>query len=526
MIVFSPLSLYTTYLGWQQYDVIFDALWQTGIIFLGFLMIAYRYLKNMLVPSGPSAHASEQALHLFLYELAVLFFICAVFVYPCVPLVQKGISFKPMCTTNKGGSDGAVKSSIKDSGTTYDEAFADVLTDRVKIPIGFSFVQDMASGFTYGLMKVTGCSDSLHAIQGDLISTYIPHDLRQHAVQFHRQCFLEARSSYMKEQHTDAEKAALKAQIKAHGGEDDLNWMGSKTFRELYYKKLKAREPVEGFSYARYPNPKFESAATEDTEVSAHKPTNGYPTCAQWWDKIQTELVQVSEKASYFDKHLGKLNVESRMMDYKIKHKNAWRSDLTAQDYIAKVLIQDNRDLQEKSTEALMDPSNGTVGTFLSRNLVNLGQSVKSYTSTPLKREATMQTLPVMQALFYFFLIVFTPIVLALSGMSPRALGTLIGLYTMGIFVQCIWHYVSFLERGVIDPLGDSDSVAAMRNMVVLFYYIGPIIFLKLSGHFGGDAGAGLMSLLDESNTHSEKVSQSGTAAFKAGAKIATKGAM
>ncbi len=26
MIVFNPLSLYTTYLGWQQYEVLFSAL--------------------------------------------------------------------------------------------------------------------------------------------------------------------------------------------------------------------------------------------------------------------------------------------------------------------------------------------------------------------------------------------------------------------------------------------------------------------------------------------------------------------
>jgi hypothetical protein len=523
MIVFSPLALYTTYLGWQQYEVMFNALWQTGLIYLGFLRIAYGFLKNVLAPSGATHHAANHALNNFLYELAIAFLICGVFVYPCVPLEQKGLSFKPMCTA-KG--QGVSESHIKDSGTTYDEAFADVLTDRVKIPLGFAALQDLFSSFTYGLMKVTGCSDSLHAIQGDLISTYIPHDLRQQALQFHRQCFLEARGSYLKEPRTDSEKKAVKKMIKTHGGEDDLNWMGSKTFRTLYYDKLRAREPVDGFSYAQYPNPNFESAAIEDKTVNDHKPMNGYPSCNQWWDKIQSDLVQASEKADYFDKHIGKANVRLRMLDYKMKHKSAWNSDLTPQDYIAKVLIQDNRDLQEKSTEALMDPSNGSLGTHLSRGLVNIGQSIKSYTSTPLKREATMQTLPVMHAFFYFFLIVFTPLVLALSGLSARALGSLCGLYVMAIFVQYIWHSVSFLERGVIDPLGESDSVAAMRNMAVLFYYVAPLVLLKLSSHFGGDAGASLMGLLDESNTHTDRVAQSGATTFKVGAKIASKGAV
>ena len=54
--------------------------------------------------------------------------------------------------------------------------------------------------------------------------------------------------------------------------------------------------------------------------------------------------------------------------------------------------------------------TNNSVGTLLSRSLVNAGQSLKSWTSTLLKREATLQTLPVMHAFFYFFLIVFTPL--------------------------------------------------------------------------------------------------------------------
>jgi len=201
MVVFSPLSLYTTYLGWQQYEVLFDALWQTGILYLGFLMVCYRYLKNVLAPAGSTHHAAEHALNQFLYELALTFFICAIFVYPCVNFEQKGLKFKPLCTFKK--SDTIKDSTLKDTGTTYDETFADVLTDKIKIPLGFSIIQTFSSSLTYGLMKVTGCTDSLQAIQGDLISTFIPTEVRKQALQFHRQCFLEARSTYLNETLTE-----------------------------------------------------------------------------------------------------------------------------------------------------------------------------------------------------------------------------------------------------------------------------------------------------------------------------------
>ena len=501
MIVFSPLALYTTYLGWQQFDVLFDALWQTGILYFGFLALSFRFLKNVLTPAS-STHTAELALNQFLYELTITFLMCAFFMYPCVPLEQKGLAFKPLCTVKP-----VAESTILHTGTTYDEAFADVLTQQVKVPLGFSILQNYFSSLTYGLMKVTGCTDSLQAIESDLVSTYIPQKLRKQALLFHQQCFLEARNAYL---NTPPDASRVDPIFKRYGGEDDLNWMGSKTFRVLYYDKLSAREPVEGFSFSQYPNSHFQNAALDDKTIKAHLPPNGYPTCNQWWDKIRADLVKASEKSNYFDKHLGGFNLTNRIISYKAKHKLAWNTSLTPEDFIAKMLLHDNRELQSKSMETLIDQTNSPVGNFITRNLINVGQQVKSWTMTPLKREALLQTLPIMHAFFYFFLILFTPLVLALSNYSPRALGSLCGLYIMSIFMQYIWHLVGFVERSVLDPMGDNDLVAAMRNMAVLFYIIAPTLLLKLSSHFGGEAGQGLAGFMGASeNITQETVNSS-----------------
>ena len=284
------------------------------------------------------------------------------------------------------------------------------------------------------------------------------------------------------------------------------------------------REPVAGFAFQTHPNPNFEEAAKNDASVKNHLPVNGYPTCNQWWEKIRMDLVKASEKASYFDKHIGSIDVANRIYAYKAKHKLAWNSDITPEDYIAKILLKDSRDMQIKSTESFIDPTNNSVGSMLSRGLVNASQSLKSWTSTPLKREATLQTLPVMHAFFYFFLIIFTPIVLALSGYSPRALGSLCGLFTITIFLQYIWHLVGFVERSVLDPMGENDAVAAMRNMAVLFYFIAPGLLLKLSSHFGGDAGAGLAGLMGASEQITNQSTQSSVQLVKAGGQLARLG--
>ncbi|KTD23923.1 conjugal transfer protein TraG N-terminal domain-containing protein [Legionella maceachernii] len=520
MVVFSPLSLYTTYLGWQYYNILFNALWQTGLLYLGFLMVAYRFLKHALAPTASAHHAAEYALNNFLYELTITFLICAFFVYPCVPLEAQALNFKPLCEMTK--NTGEIKAStLKNSGTTYDEAFADLLTTKVKMPIGFALLQNYFSSLTYGLMKVTGCTDSLQAIEGDLVSIYLPMAVRESALNFHRQCFLEARNRYGSEAH---DKEQVDKLLKDYGGEDDLNWMGSKVYQTLYYDNLHARSPVTGFNFTEAPNNNLKDASDRGDIEAKHLPNEGYPTCNAWWTKLRHDLVSIANNASLFDEHLNYYAVLDRVRTFKENHPKAWDSQLSSEDYVAKMLLNDNKDLQTHSMRNLMDNTNSAVSGALSHGLVNLGQWAKSWTSTPLKREAIMQTLPVMQAFLYFFLIILTPLILSLSGYSPKALGSLCGLFMMTIFLQYLWHLVGFVERSVLDPLGNNDVVAAMRNMAVMFYFIAPMVLLRLSYHFGGEAGAGLINLIDEAGQQSDQLAHSGITVLNQGAKIARKG--
>jgi hypothetical protein len=235
-------------------------------------------------------------------------------------------------------------------------------------------------------------------------------------------------------------------------------------------------------------------------------------------------LVQVANNASVFDSHLSYYAVLDRVRTFKNAHPKAWGSQLSSEDYIAKMLLNDSRDMQANSVKNMMDNTNGAFGGAVSHGLVNIGQWTKSWSSTPLKREAIMQTLPVMQAFMYFFLIIMTPVILALSGYNPRALGSICGLFIMVIFMQYLWHLVGFVERSVLDPLGQNDAVSAMRNAAVLFYFIAPMLLLKLSSHFGGEAGAALGSLVSEAGQQSDKVANSTSDTIRQGAKIASAG--
>ena len=85
----------------------------------------------------------------------------------------------------------------------------------------------------------------------------------------------------------------------------------------------------------------------------------------------------------------------------------------------------------------------------------------------------------------------------------------------MSIFLQYLWHLVGFVERGVLDPLGDNEAISAMRNMAVMFYFVAPMLLLRLSGHFGAEAGAGMSLLMGQSLEQSKAVTQDSTAIAK-----------
>lgn len=514
MIVLNPLSLYTTYLGWQQYELIFQALMQTGIVYLGFLSLAYRFLKEMLLVNPDSA---DKVLNYFLIELSIVFLICAFFVFPTVPLEQKGLSFKSICTAN---TEITKNSTLKNTGTTYDEVFADVLSEHIKIPIGFSILQNFISSFTYSTMKVSGCMDSLKAIDADLFSIYLPSKLKQQAITFHHDCFIEARSMYFNSTFDEPTKKKLDLIQKRHSGEEDLKWLGSQTFKTYYYDKLKAKKPVLGFPYAKYPNPNLESEAKKDSRIQKNLPQDGYPTCNQWWLQLRKDLVSLSTQSEFLDPHLGQFNLLNRVALYRAKHQISWRSDITAEDYIAKMLLKDNKDLQRNNQQLLMRAH--AESSYLASSLVTLNQHFKSFTSTPLKREAIIQSLPIIQAFFYFFLIILTPLILCLSGYRPKALISLLVLYFVTIFVQCLWHYVGWLDKAIADVLSESDALVWMRNAAVLLYGLAPYLLFKLASNLGGQGGEIFGSFISEVNNEAKSSSQQSASMVKQSVSLAT----
>ncbi|MCD6056253.1 MAG: conjugal transfer protein TraG, partial [Gammaproteobacteria bacterium] len=145
MVVSSPLELYTVYLGWRQYDVIWQACSEFGLCWLPFIGLIF---ENMTVPfETPFGHGAETSLRRMIIQLFLMGIFLLLFAIPSNILRTADVRYKPYC------ADHAVESTVGDTGTTYDNVFQTAAITDVKVPILFGLAMDWSSGFTNALIR-------------------------------------------------------------------------------------------------------------------------------------------------------------------------------------------------------------------------------------------------------------------------------------------------------------------------------------------------------------------------------------
>jgi len=475
MVVFSPLSLYTTFLAWKQYDLIFDALFISGLVYIGFVLIGFRYVKNLLVPASPHAHAAAHARNTFMYETLLAFLVFVLFVVPVVPYQAKEFEFKNQCDSRS-----AATMSIGNTNTTYDDVFSDVSSDSVKIPLMLSLIQKFTASFSYALMKQTGCQENFNDIKNDIISSNIPAPLRKELNDFNQQCYMESKLKFNVEKPQFSSYQNL---YKTYEGEDDLRWMGSKIFSHLYYQNLKSRNPIASFDFASHSTAEQREAYGKD-----HYPKFGYPTCYEWWNNRL--LSEISQSANTYLKAGGIYNsdISFRLLELQKKRGVLGLRGLSEKEALAKVYLT-HRKVDIYGGDALNIRS-GMAQSYLAGIGVAASNKVRSMTSTPLKREAMKQSLPIMQCGIYLFIVVLMPFFIVLSGYSMKSVKTFSSLLFLIILMNYFWYLIGYFEKSLEGALGDTASMDAIQNGTSLLYFAVVGMVFKFSSMLGGEGGS------------------------------------
>lgn len=499
MSVTGYLALYTTLLGWQQYQNLWGIAVDTGLIYLPFIAII---LKTTLEPftSMGAKDAAQIAVRRMTIQVLSAFMIILFAAEPMVSLDPTVLHYQPLCT------DGAKNATPGNTGTTYDNAFP--VATGVKVPIFWYLVMAFANGVTAAASQGLPCAPlnyrDLHA-QLDLARIQDPQ-LKQEVTNFYKDCYLPVYSAYLGNQLSPVQQSAVQQSLQQNG-QDDVGWLGSQAFLNVsgLYDARNANQPVTGFAFD--PN-----RDQEEGQVTNHSQW-GQPDCKTWWSDpqngLQTQLQQaLPPTVLQALQNIGGDQQQLQNAAIKTLITHSFATDQSAAD-------------AARGYESLNDNSSGS---FLSRFIgAPAGTLLESLSFFP-KLHLLINALPVMQGALLFGVYAF--IALGIPFASYRVGFCVTGAVIMFSLIFCsfIWNLTQWFDTYLIQALypsldgvmgiggvllqGSNDINELFVDIVIgTLYIVLPVLWMAVMSWCGYHAGMYVTGLF---NTLSAPATQAG----------------
>lgn len=279
MAVDSTLELYTTLFGWLFYNSIWEVLAATGIVFLPFVGILIDAAVDSYMKEE-SESAGATSLRLMEVQVFVAFFVVLLTGVPAMPLTASELSFSPKAVI---GTLAQPTETPADNQTTYGGTVSFVdYPNQVDLPVFWYLVLSFSAGFNRAVMEDVPAAVDLRDYIYRLGDVKIDNPAIQNEVNdFFRDCFVEARSKYLRERPDTAQTAALLNQY----GRTDPDWIGSRLYLNVdgYYNALRSDSIREGFPYSQLRDVEWDVT---------NSPTFGKPYCSEWWTDSSHGLAQ------------------------------------------------------------------------------------------------------------------------------------------------------------------------------------------------------------------------------------------
>jgi hypothetical protein len=450
-------ELYTTLLGWQLYDQIWDLLSQTGLAFLPFIGMVLRNITHPYTSQETKDAGSTSLRRMevdFISALLLIFFA----VSPAMILDPTVLYYTPLCQPNGQSST----YHPGNTGTTYDQAFT-VPTGDIRVPIWWYAVIAFSEGITSGANTMIACSPDLRKMTSQVNMAKITDpELKQEVQEFEQECFIPARTQYLADTHNNSSTLIPIQSAIDQYGENDTEWPGSHGFSQTYYQHLSAAQPVKGFPY--------EAAQDINADTNAdHPPAYGTPTCDVWWNDSQYGLknrLKAVMPVGFWDEFSAELNHE------------------ITQDDLLKNIIFTSQTGYDKASDMVGDIGYSHVVTALGTWFHQLEQYPKLY--------AAEESAPIIQALLLLMVYTFMPLALVFT--SYRAGSFISGaiiIFSL-IFWTFIWHLVSWTDSALMTALyGDSwfshqsPNATLVDMMIGVLIIVAPLFWFSFMGAMG-----------------------------------------
>jgi len=519
MSVDSYLELFTTLFGWTFYNILWDVLVGTGIVFLPFLGIL---IDNWREPAEGGAFGTVTGLSLRRMELelfiALLVVVLAGQPAALTPLNAAALSYTPPPTlidpTPATATVAAPQSTYGSSGFTGSPA-------TVNLPVWWYAVLAMTSGFNHAVVEgLPSAADLRTYEQQARLATIADPRLRQEVSDFFSQCYIPARSKYQAERPATAAVSA----VLATNGPDDPDWIGSQVYRTTpgYYDMLRPAMQIAGWVYD----------PARDTEYdAASPPTWGKPTCKEWWEEGTIGLRQ---------KLIAEADATSAGLSGLVVAIAPALASEQQNDAVAKTILA-NAPPSWSSNDLVANNAGSTGWLSTAENFVKGGLAAGGVVTTSAMFSVTMtailQALPMVQAVLLLGIYALLPLVVVLSRYSIAMMVTgAMAIFTVK-FWSVLWYLAMWVDQNLIRSMypdvnvflqifanpGEHDIKRMLLNMITTSLYLGlPLLWSGMMAWTGIHIGRSINSVQGEFTRPAQDAGRQGGSIGKA---VVTKGA-
>lgn len=515
MAVDSYLELFTTLFGWQWYGVIWDVLSDTGIIYIPFIIMVIETWRKA-ARGGSYGNVHDLALRSLEIEFYIAIFVAIIAGPPTVTLNANMLSYQAPPSLSEPAppvaSTGTPQSTFGATG-----AFGGA-PSSVQIPIWWYTVLSLSKGVNHAILAGVPNAIGIRQVQQQAkLASISDPVLRAEAARFYSECFVPARSKYLREKPTSGTVNIILNEY----GEDDPEWMGSHLYLALYYPNMRAMRQVPGWRYN----------SVRDVDYDPDLPHQwGQPWCSEWWtDTNHGLLTRISAlpEASTFRNGLASMTTSLAGWFPSMSHAARKAQDIAVRKALSNSMVESMASYQPDNMESA---GRGSALWGTAQSLAATAGAASANFSFGTMLLALKPMLPIAQAILLMIVYALLPLIVVMSGYSLSMLVLAgLGIFTIN-FWTVLWKLAQWIDEklmvAMFDGVGAIDrAMAALANDGLLgsttkdflidtlfaMLLIGmPLIWTMLMGWVGLRIGEGMNKALSTTTESSKKSGEKG----------------
>lgn len=485
----SYAELYSTILGWHQYNLLWNLLTDTGLVLLPFLGLLFRHVLDA-VQSQTGVNASLTTLKRLEVDVVQMLVVIILVGQPLMTLKTNELTFIKLCDTGGfQGPAGEVKIDDPADPTLYRQSQMIGEIKEARIPVWWFAVMSVSSGITHAAKKSMPClpynKDVLHSVRTVLGSGFFKEDVRR----FIAECYGPVKNfvtkGHKKLDPSEWNEPEFRRLVEKHGKGDtfaekleDVDWEGSPVYLEM-------------------PGQHFYGGLVPKTLRGSRTALLRQVTCKDWWEgffPLVADLRAVGLKERLLESFHNIMVTQSEA---------AKRNP----DQVLAMIFREVKRRQFVLTDQLFPSLNAvterTWKDVFYEILAGLGLDWDTLVVYPVSH-AVQTASPIVIAMLLMSLYVMLPLGLVISSYSLQfVLAASVGLFTMK-FLSYFFMVAYWLDQNLLLVTGGEGSELSFLasrtfNFVIngsLFAF--PILFMMVMSWTGINIGSVILNAFDK----------------------------